>query len=55
MLIFNQQSTRDSIQLLRVVHKTLDQFDWSREGFQYTIFCTNVTYKNNSWKVGAYD
>ncbi|KIH89176.1 folylpolyglutamate synthase [Sporothrix brasiliensis 5110] len=46
VLIFNQQSTRESIELLHVVHKTL--FDVT---FGYAIFCTNVTYKNNSWKV----
>lgn len=46
VLIFNQQSTRDSIELLHVVHKTL-----ADQKFGYAIFCTNVTYKNNSWKV----
>jgi folylpolyglutamate synthase len=46
VLIFNQQSTRDSIELLHVVHKTL-----AGQTFGYAIFCTNVTYKNNSWKV----
>ncbi|CAK7245860.1 MAG: Folylpolyglutamate synthetase [Sporothrix thermara] len=51
VLIFNQQSTRDSIELLRVVHKTLAGLNGTGQSFQYAIFCTNVTYKNNSWKV----
>lgn len=54
VLVFNQQSTRDSIELLRVVHKTLAGLNTSGQSFQYAIFCTNVTYKNNSWKVGKY-
>ncbi|CAK7207226.1 Folylpolyglutamate synthetase [Sporothrix eucalyptigena] len=58
VLIFNQQSTRDSIELLHVVHKTLVGLNSrpssslsQNESFEYAIFCTNVTYKNNSWKV----
>ncbi|CAK7219570.1 Folylpolyglutamate synthetase [Sporothrix bragantina] len=51
VLIFNQQSTRDSIELLHVVHKTLASMNSAGQSFQYAIFCTNVTYKNNSWKV----
>ncbi|CAK7269461.1 Folylpolyglutamate synthetase [Sporothrix epigloea] len=50
VLIFNQQSTRDSIELLHVVHKTLAGLNGASQSFQYAIFCTNVTYKNNSWK-----
>ncbi|EFX06379.1 tetrahydrofolylpolyglutamate synthase [Grosmannia clavigera kw1407] len=48
ILIFNQQSTRDAVDLLRVVHETV-----YRAGvrFQHAVFCTNVTYKDNSWKV----
>ncbi|CAK7212955.1 Folylpolyglutamate synthetase [Sporothrix curviconia] len=51
VLIFNQQSTRDSIGLLYVVHRTLAGMNSAGQSFQYAIFCTNVTYKNNSWKV----
>ncbi|CAK7262700.1 Folylpolyglutamate synthetase [Sporothrix epigloea] len=51
VLIFNQQSMRDSIELLHVVQKTLAGLNGTSQGFQYAIFCTNVTYKNNSWKV----
>lgn len=50
ILIFNQQSTRDAIDLLRTVHKTVSRFN-EDGSFAYAIFCTNVTYKNNSYKV----
>lgn len=48
VLIFNQQSTRDSIDLLRVVHKTVYE---AGTRFQKAIFCTNLTFKDHSWKV----
>ncbi|KAJ5217069.1 Mur ligase [Penicillium chermesinum] len=48
VLIFNQQSTRDSESLLRTVHETAYN-DCGIE-FQHAVFCTNTTYKGNSCK-----
>ena len=50
VLVFNQQSTRDAIGLLRTVHKTVSSFN-EDGSFTHAVFCTNVTYKNNSYKV----
>ncbi|OJJ85115.1 uncharacterized protein ASPGLDRAFT_147873 [Aspergillus glaucus CBS 516.65] len=48
VLVFNQQSKRrDAVSLLKTIHQTLhDHFKMS---FQYALFCTNVTYKDNSY------
>ncbi|RSM10375.1 hypothetical protein CDV31_007251 [Fusarium ambrosium] len=48
VLFFNQQSTRNASSLLESVHRTMDK-DFER-GFQFAVFCTNITYKDESWK-----
>ncbi|KAK5994661.1 Folylpolyglutamate synthase [Cladobotryum mycophilum] len=49
VLIFNQQSTRESHQLLEGIHQTI--YKDCQTNFQYAIFCTNITYKDQSWNV----
>ncbi|KAJ5109955.1 Folylpolyglutamate synthetase [Penicillium argentinense] len=49
VLIFNQQSTRDAEALLRTVHSEI--YNNCNLNFQYALFCTNVTYKGNAYKV----
>ncbi|KXG52092.1 Folylpolyglutamate synthetase [Penicillium griseofulvum] len=49
VLIFNQQSTRDAEALLRTVHSEI--YNNCNLSFQYALFCTNVTYKGNAYKV----
>jgi folylpolyglutamate synthase len=51
VLIFNQQSTRDAVSLLKTVHHTI--YDRFKSSFQYALFCTNITHKVNSYKVGT--
>ncbi|KAJ5493671.1 hypothetical protein N7463_009758 [Penicillium fimorum] len=49
VLIFNQQSTRNAEVLLRVLHSEL--YNNCNLGFQHALFCTNVTYKGNAYKI----
>ncbi|KAJ5473175.1 Folylpolyglutamate synthetase [Penicillium sp. IBT 31633x] len=49
ILIFNQQSTRDVEGLLRTLHNEI--YNKCNLKFQYALFCTNVTYKGNAYKV----
>ncbi|KAE8413856.1 Mur ligase [Aspergillus pseudocaelatus] len=53
VLIFNQQSARDAISLLKCVHRTV--YDDFRTDFQYALFCTNITHKGHSYKVDLDD
>ncbi|KAB8278936.1 Mur ligase [Aspergillus minisclerotigenes] len=53
VLIFNQQSARDAISLLKCVHRTV--YDDFRTKFQYALFCTNVTHKGHLYKVDLDD
>ncbi|KAJ5604262.1 hypothetical protein N7537_007218 [Penicillium hordei] len=48
VLIFNQQSKRDAEMLLRTVHS--EAYNNCNLNFQYALFCTNVTYKDNAYK-----
>ncbi|KAJ5826605.1 hypothetical protein N7447_003368 [Penicillium robsamsonii] len=49
VLIFNQQSTRNAEVLLRAVHSEL--YNNCNLRFQHALFCTNVTYKGNAFKI----
>jgi folylpolyglutamate synthase len=51
VLIFNQQSTRNAISLLKTVHRVI--YDNFKVNFQYALFCTNLTHKDHSYKVGT--
>ncbi|ODM20664.1 hypothetical protein SI65_03717 [Aspergillus cristatus] len=54
VLVFNQQSKRrDAVSLLRTIHQTL--YDHFKMSFQYALFCTNVTYKDNSYSPDLVD
>ncbi|KAE8383558.1 Mur ligase [Aspergillus bertholletiae] len=53
VLIFNQQSARNAISLLRCVHRAI--YDDFRTCFQYALFCTNVTHKDYSYKADLDD
>ncbi|RDL37963.1 uncharacterized protein BP5553_05396 [Venustampulla echinocandica] len=48
ILIFNQQSLRNAVSLIRTVHHTL--YDTYKVDFQHVIFCTNITYSDNKYK-----
>lgn len=50
ILMFNQQSTRDSHGLLEVVQRTLTK-DFGIK-IDHAIFCTDMTYKDQSWDAG---
>lgn len=53
VLVFNQQSKgRDAVSLLKTIHRTL--YDHFKMSFQYALFCTNVTYKDNSYNPGTF-
>ncbi|KAI1942771.1 Folylpolyglutamate synthetase [Ophidiomyces ophidiicola] len=49
VLIFNQQSARDTFALLKTVHHTL--YDKLKLPFQHVIFCTNITFRRKGYKV----
>ncbi|EFW19641.1 Folylpolyglutamate synthetase [Coccidioides posadasii str. Silveira] len=49
VLIFNQQSSRDAVSLLKTVHRILyNEFSVT---FQYALFCTNITHKGRSYNI----
>jgi hypothetical protein len=50
VLIFNQQSQRDALHLLPILHTSLVDEDVLQ--FHHVIFCTNLTYKDGSEKIG---
>ena len=53
ILIFNQQSQRDAIALLKTLyHEVCTKSDIR---FQYVVFCTNVTCEKTGYKVGMID
>lgn len=49
-MIFNQQSTRNAVELLRTLHRSLS----IRHAFHFdhVIFTTNITYKTQQYKGG---
>ncbi|PWY88567.1 folylpolyglutamate synthase [Aspergillus sclerotioniger CBS 115572] len=48
VLLFNQQSLRDAAELLRTVHRVI--YESCKMTFQYALFCTNTTYKDDNHK-----
>lgn len=50
VLVFNQQSLRDSIGLIKTLYAGITK---AGVKFDHVIFCTNITYKNRRFKVGT--
>jgi folylpolyglutamate synthase len=51
ILIFNQQSQRNAVELLEAVYTTM--YNSQHSNFQHAIFCTNVTYTEKAYKTGT--
>lgn len=49
-MIFNQQSTRNAVELLQTLHRSLSATKAFH--FDHVIFTTNITYKSKTYKSG---